>query len=189
MMNLLRAFIGGLASSLYTAMLTTDKIIFFRPTTNGFGAITKAELVKLVHSGALRFKFGTATDATDIANGDLRLNNATPGSATTIYVEETGAEGGDLGTMLSSFGAGDRLRLIPVDGDGSTFLDARITSNTDSGAYRTIVINTVEAVGTFTANQAVELQLYNGVSLPALPGNGTFKLQSVNNVLQWTADS
>jgi len=189
MMGFIKTFIAGLTASLYSAMLTTDRFLFYRASTGGFGAIAKSELAKIFHNGALRFVFDTATDATGIADGELRLNNATPGSATTIFVEETGAEAVDLSTKLSAFGAGDRLRILPVSGDGSTFLDARITSNTDSGAYRTIVINTVEVQGTFADGEQVQLQLYNGVSLPALPGAGTFKLQSVNDVLTWTADS
>lgn len=163
--------------------------MIYRPGTKSFHLVTIAEWSKLDQDASLRFTFGTATDATSIADGDLRLNNATPTSATIIYVEETALAALDAAAALALYGATDRLRLEPVNGDGSIFLDARITSNVDSGAYRTITINTVTGNGAFTASMPVTLKLYKGASVPTPAGSGTFKLQSIDGVLTWVSDT
>lgn len=75
--------------------------------------ITMAELVNYLNTGGgpmFGFLFDTTTTTGTSTNG-LRLNNATPASATVVYVNYTSREGIDLKTRLLAGTTGDRLYI------------------------------------------------------------------------------
>ena len=73
--------------------------------------LTVAQPVRCVAEAALAL-FGSDFDTTTTAGPAatrLRLNNATPASATIVYVSYTSKDGADLKTRLLAGTAGDRL--------------------------------------------------------------------------------
>jgi hypothetical protein len=80
--------------------------------TDNTRAVHTAGLAPLVSGGGplFGFLFDTTTTTGTSANG-LRLNNATPASATIVYVNYTCREGVDLKTRLLAGTTGDRMYI------------------------------------------------------------------------------
>lgn len=62
------------------------------------------------------YTFNTTTNATGISAGQLRLNHATPSSATTVYVHATNSNSMAIGNVLSLVVPGVLLRIATTDG-------------------------------------------------------------------------
>lgn len=107
------------------------------------------------------FRFDAATAPGDPGAGELRLDNAAPGSATTLYISETGATSEPLAAWLASWGTGNRGQLeIYQVGAVGTFLISDVTAVVDSGAFRTVTIAPIAGAGTFGPGALLGVQFY-----------------------------
>ena len=76
------------------------------------------------------------------ASGQVRFNNADPSIATEMYIHETNQNGVDMGNFFDLVVAGSILYLQDRR-DSDNFFIIEVTTNTDSGVYRTIVMTTI----------------------------------------------
>lgn len=107
------------------------------------------------YSGLL-YKYDSTTSEADPGAGEFRLNNATPSSATRLYISEKDNHGnavsGYLATWDDSTTTGHRgyLRIVKK-GTPSTFAIYDVTGTlTDKGEYDTLVITHKASGGTWT---------------------------------------
>lgn len=133
----------------------------------GLGSLataTTAQARSLVASGAgalFGFDFDTTTTAGPGATA-LRLNNATPASATAVFINYTSKDGVDLKTRLAAGTAGDRLyiqdransanwRLYELTGapvDNTTYATCNVVYRSGAGS---LWANATELIGGFMA--------------------------------------
>lgn len=86
---------------------------------------------------AFVWKFDTTTTQPALAAGDLRYNNATPGSVTALFISETTDNGADLATLLSQLTSNHKLYIQQAD-DATKFLLVTVTSTVDNGTDWTV---------------------------------------------------
>lgn len=101
------------------------------------------------------FLFDDGTADADPGSGAFRLNNATPASATEIYISDASADALDVAGWLASFDdagdVGDRGTITIQAVDASALLIARVTGSVvDGGAYSKVSVTILSASGTFT---------------------------------------
>jgi microcystin-dependent protein len=123
------------------------------PKAGGTWSGTDAEIA--VHLG-FSYTFSTATTDSDPGVGTIRLNHATPASATQIFISETDGNGTGIAASIAAWfnygssSARGTLRLIKY-GDHSVFADYTVTgTNTDAGGYDKISVTYVSGNGAFT---------------------------------------
>ena len=168
-----------------------------------------AGIFKLVGGGFVGIFNGLGTwrhrteTATPPASGQIRFNNATPTSATEVFIHETNDGGTDVANFLNLLTAGSIL-YIQDRGDADNFFLIEISTNTDSGAYRTFGINNITLQGVEPSqNQQMMLFIVEGgaasaswtletasftlaagdkknLTTPAYTGNGTTDLDFVD---------
>lgn len=102
--------------------------------------------------------YDTATADADPGAGFFRFNNATPGSATALYLDNVDADGLTETTWLDSIddggSSGDRGVLVLRSSNGGALLVARVTGSVADGTgYRKLTISVLAAsdAGAFTA--------------------------------------
>lgn len=102
--------------------------------------------------------FDSSTSAADPGSGDFRLNNATPASATALYIDNENAGGNSVTAWLDSLDNGgessNRGQLTIYDSDQPTesFRVYQVTGSVvDSTGFRTITISHVAGAGSFAA--------------------------------------
>ena len=110
--------------------------------------------------------FRTET-STPPASGQIRFNHATIESATLLYVHETNTASDDMSWLLSLLGR-SALMYIQDRDDATNYTVLEISSNTDSGAYRTFGIDNVVHVGTGPAQDAVVAIMVSHVNDPTV---------------------
>ncbi|MBS7696277.1 MULTISPECIES: hypothetical protein [unclassified Chelatococcus] len=105
---------------------------------------------------AASWNFSTTTTDADPGNGNVRLNHATPASATFIYFDNLDAGGATVTAWLDALddstttGNKGRLRLVAVD-TPTTFADYRVTGSVvDGTGYRKVPVAYVAGNGTPT---------------------------------------
>lgn len=101
-----------------------------------------------------RFNFSTSIVDADPTAGGLRLNNASPSSATKIFVDVLDTNGSDVTTWLDSLDdtAGSikgRIRLYSVN-DPSIYAVYNLTSIDTISGYRKLNVSHVSSSGTFS---------------------------------------
>lgn len=106
----------------------------FRHVSCGTGAQVDADTLL---GAAFNYEFEAGTAAPPSA-GCIRANHATWASATEVYISEANAAGSDIAAQLAVLAAGDRIIVTSPDGAQAA---AIISSNTDSGAYRTLAVS------------------------------------------------
>ena len=89
----------------------------------------------------LDYSFSTATGAPP-ADGTVRFNNADPSLVTTVYIEDTDRGGVEMDAVLDTISTNDRIRVFQAN-DLTKFATYRVTTNTDSGDYHTLVVTHV----------------------------------------------
>lgn len=99
-------------------------------------------------STAFAYTFSTDTTATDPTSGAVKLNNATPSSATEIYISDTDGNSFDIGWVLDVITSA----RVSIEVDASNYSVYEITSaGTDNTGWRTITVTHVESVGSLAA--------------------------------------
>jgi hypothetical protein len=107
-------------------------------------------------SGLGTWRHRTET-ATPPGSGQIRFDNADPLLATEIFVHETNVGSSDMGNFLGLLTSGSLL-FLQDKSNAANFFVIEISSNTDSGVYRTFGINNIVLQGTEpTQNQAMLL--------------------------------
>jgi len=96
-------------------------------------------------SVALNWEYDNTTTAADPGAGKFRLNNATIASATTLYINESDADGIDTGSLLAELTANDFFYLENPN-DVTEALLAKVATVTDNTGWFTITY-TVEDTG------------------------------------------
>jgi len=76
------------------------------------------------------------------ASGQVRFNNVDPAAATEMYIHETNQNGLDLGNFFALI-AVDSILYLQDRRNADNFFVIEVATNTDSGAYRTIVMDTI----------------------------------------------
>jgi hypothetical protein len=109
------------------------------------------------------FTFVTTTTDADPGAGAIKLNNATPASATAIYVDNTNAFSADVSTWLDTFdnggSSGNRGIITLQSADGSVLFIGTVTGSiVDGTGYRKITVTPLVTSGTFAGEQTVYMQ-------------------------------
>ena len=105
-------------------------------------------------AGGLVFTFDDATADADPGNGDFRLNNATPGSATALYIDNLDSQGNTISGWLDTWDDSTntvrgQVLLRGLD-DPTAFLLANVTGSiVDGTGYRKVTISVTASGGTF----------------------------------------
>lgn len=109
------------------------------------------------------YLFDTTTTASDPGSGKLRLNNAAPGSATAMYVDDVTSVGVDVNAVIAALGNSTGtvkavVELAIADRSKSRFysLTATIAHVT---SYSTLTLTYIGGAGTFTNGEAVLLDI------------------------------
>lgn len=115
-------------------------------------AVHPAGVIPLANSGPMfGFLFDTTTTTGTSTNG-LRLNNATPASATIVYVNYTSRSGVEIKTRLLAGTAGDRL-YIQDRGNSGVYRVYELTgAPTDVTTYASIPVVHRTGAGSLWAN-------------------------------------
>lgn len=128
---------------------------------------TAANLNAIAAGGAyaIPYTFSTTTTDADPGNGNLRLDNATQGSATTIRADALGSDTKDWSALIDSLQASTSVvkataKLTKI-GDASKWIVFNISSIANPGGYRNIACVVVATSGTnpFTNGDGLILQL------------------------------
>lgn len=103
---------------------------------------------------AFAYDFSTTITAPP-TTGEIRFNNATIASVTTIWVHDTDRNSNDLDANLDQLVNGDAILISSeVDNDFASF---DVTGNTDSGTYHTLTVTYVNASGGFANGEDISL--------------------------------
>ena len=77
------------------------------------------------------------------ASGQVRFNNADPTLATEMYIHEINKDGLDVSAFFARLSPNEGTIYLQDRGNADNYFVIGITSDTDSGVYRTIVIDTI----------------------------------------------
>lgn len=115
----------------------------------------------------IKYVFDTGTSGSGIASGEIRLNNSTPASVTSLFVNETNASGKSAVNWLASLSTGSRVRVFRRSVT-TTYAEYTVSGSiTDSGTYRTIPVTYVGSSGSFSDGQDIYFSIPS--SFPAYP--------------------
>ena len=107
-------------------------------------------------AGLGTWRFRTETNSPP-ATGQLRFSADPPEAAGQIFLHETNDDGADMANFLDQLGVGSFL-YIQDRSNSDNFIVVQITSNTDSGVYRTFGIDQIEVQGA-KPNQNTEVAI------------------------------
>jgi hypothetical protein len=126
--------------------------------------------------GTWRHRTETATPP---ASGQIRFDNADPSLATNMFVSETNANSTDMSNFLALLDDGAIIYLQDKS-NADNFFVIEISSNTDSGTYRTFGIQNIELEGSEPGqNQDMIL-----VGVQAAGGGGA-EVNDLSSVVTW----
>jgi hypothetical protein len=117
-----------------------------------------------VQSG-YRFTFSTTTTDSDPGGGFLRFNNATFGSVTSLFVDNTDVNSADVTTWLDSLdnatsAVRGTLRIEKI-GDATVYREFNVTGAvTDGTGYRKVVVAPVVSNGTLSNNDTIAVTFF-----------------------------
>jgi hypothetical protein len=122
------------------------------------------------------------------ADGQIRFNNADPTLATELFMAETNVGGTDVGNFLNLLTAGSLL-YIQNRSDGDNFFVVEISTNVDSGTFRTFGIANIILEGPEPSNNT-QMAIVAVESGAGGGGGDVFKVGTPvdNQVGVWTGD-
>ena len=123
-----------------------------------------------------------ANQSTNPASGDAAPNNAVFASVTVLAVNETDANGDNVGFSLSSISENDVIRLVDKANDAN-FQEYTVVSNTDQGLFVDYAVTPGTDGGTIADNAPI--WLYHLAVLPNLDET-YLRLDTANNPLTGT---
>lgn len=107
-----------------------------------------------------RWTFDNSTAMADPGTGDLRLNNATPSSATAIAISETNADGAAMAAWIATFddAAATNRGYLTIRKNSTNFAIYAVTgATTDNGTWDTLAVTYVAGGGSFTSADSLYL--------------------------------
>lgn len=134
-------------------------------------------------TGSTAFNFDSTTTDADPGSGDLRLNNATPASATEAYIDTNNRGGTDVSAWLDTFddlgvsaGRG-QLHIFDAAAPTTVFRIYNVTGSVvDGTGYRKVTIAHVAGAGSFTNGNELLVAFF------ARGNSGAGDLTSANNL-------
>lgn len=135
-----------------TAVISTDG-------TNVYSLPVFTSADQSTYAGGYLYSFSTTTTDADPGSGVLRLDNATPSSATGIYIDDAEANGTDISALMltwddSTSPVRGQIKIQSV-GTPSTFHIWQIDSLTDNSGYMDFTVTYVDGAGSFANNDEV----------------------------------
>ena len=127
----------------------------------------------------------SATTDADPGAGKLRWNNATPASASVIYVDDAAADTTDISSAWSALSVGGYLY---VQGGADSAHRAnwqkwQVTSVTAASGYAKVGVSLQDSAGTFADGDAIELTLQQPTPSPGVDRNIVTAVASASGVL------
>jgi len=99
----------------------------------------------------MRYTYSATTTAPP-SSGQLRLNNATIASVTSIFVHETDRNGGAISSILAAIGNGS-IVMLADESNPDLYAYFTVTAQADNGAYRTLTVTYITGTsGTFSGS-------------------------------------
>lgn len=132
--------------------------------------------------------FSTTTAQADPGTNTLRFNNATPASITFIYIDDTGPDGQDLGSLIVSQ-LTDGFQLViedPTDADTIQWFVVSGSPTDFTGFWRIPVINITGQSGSAIPGDGAAIQIR--FNFQQFLGQGTLSGNS-KDMLFWDGDS
>ena len=149
-------------------------------------------------TGGVPLRFDDATADADPGVGDVRFNNATPASVTTVYVDNATPLGDSITTLLDTFDdlgtASNHGTLYLQTADSAKLFIARVTGSVvDGTGYRKITVTPLVTSTVFLPGEEVFLSFiasgldgvnpgiaftFDSSTSMADPGNGDFRLNN-----------
>lgn len=147
----------GIAGNLETyATLSIINLASIQGPSGGRGVQGESGL-----DAAHPYRWDTGTAASDPGSGQLRLNHATPASATAIYISDTTSAGGAMTSVLASWDDGtspNKGRLkFSKEGAPQNFHEYYVTAVTDSGSFFTLAVTYVGSSGSLASGDDLAL--------------------------------
>ncbi len=127
------------------------------------------------------FRFNASTSNADPGSGYFALNNATVGSATSLYISETDANTVSLATRLAALPANSLVLITKVGAPANAIMFTLASTVTDNGAWGTFTISGASVSGTISNGDACTM-----VVMPAGAAGAT---GADGGGLKWTYDS
>jgi hypothetical protein len=118
----------------------------------------------------IRYTFSTSTSSGPGA-GLLRLNNASPASATQLYVSETDRNGAGIASLLGTIANGASIQILD-ESDPLAFAYYTVTSSTDNGTDRTLAVTHVASNGTLAGGVTLTWGVAGAAGSSATSGFG-----------------
>jgi hypothetical protein len=108
-------------------------------------------------SAALKWEFDDATTMSDPSAGNIRLDNATISSVTSIAISETDAEGEDVGDYVNSWADSTDANkgTLVLRSYSGAFAVFKITAITDDTGWVQVDVTYLSGSGSFTIGEAV----------------------------------
>lgn len=127
----------------------------------------------------------SGTSDADPGAGKLRWNNAAPGSATVLYIDDVDVDAADLSAALATLAVGGFLYV-----QASNTSDRRdnwqkwqVTSVTDTSGYTKVGVTLQASAGAFVADEAIELTIQQPSPSPGVDRNVVSTLTSSAGVV------
>jgi hypothetical protein len=130
----------------------------------------------------MRFTYSATTTAPP-SSGELRGNNATIASVTSIFVHKTDRNGGSINSILVAIGNGS-IVMLADESNPDLYAYFTVTAQADNTTYRTLTVTYVTGTtGTFSGNVSLmsggAVSFTSGLTLPEISEPST---PSANNL-------
>ena len=118
----------------------------------------------------LKYTF-SATTTSPPNTQEVRLNNALPASATSIFIHETDRNSNNVASVLAALTVGSAIMILD-ESDPTAYALYTISSNTDNGTDRTIgVASNAVGPGSFSGDVVVAFSIKGDTGATGAPGS------------------
>lgn len=137
-------------------------------------------------NAGLKFTFSTTTADADPGNGNLRLNNATPASATAAYIDNVDADGATvtswLDTLDDSTNTAKGTLIVRSIAAPATFAQYAVSGSVvDGTGYRKLTLSYLAGNGSFSNGNAIAIS-FDRTGDKGADGAGTGDMIAANNL-------
>ena len=116
----------------------------------------------------LRFTY-SATTTSPAGAGQLRFNNASPGSATAIYIDAEDRNSVDVSAIVAALNTNSSLLVID-ENDPAVWALFILTSVTDNGTNLTLAVTAIGAIGSLSGNVSLTFANKGNTGTTGSPG-------------------
>ena len=130
---------------------------------------------------SLQSAFDTSTTSGDPGSGNFRLDNATPASVTSMFINDTTDNGADVGEFLVDMDKGNRI-YIQQSNDATKYIHLSLTAKPqDNGGWWNVAGTPVDSSTLFDSTEECAISFETPLDLPSL--NVTTNLQNDDDIL------